>query len=221
MCNDCTCFTAYKKLPMSIDIRLGDKTRVRATHQGTVGLGGIEINALHTSTFRVSLLSIGQLDNAGYTSTFRQGIYTIGAPGAGTIRGCRRGSIYVIDSVSPSECPPAAAYNSEAVARKSANDNPEAVAQKSANEKKRRRQRRSTLRLTPVSSMTPDAMMPDAMVPDATMPNAIMPDATMWHRRLVHLHSAALRTLVNGIRVTHDKRQCDVCVQAKHKQKFI
>ena len=145
MCNDRTSFTAYKKLPTSIDIRLGDKTRVRATHQGTVDLGGIEVNALHTPTFRVYLLSIGQLDDAGYTSTFRQGICTIGAPGAGTIRGCKRGSIYVIDSVSPSECPPAAAYNSEAVARKS------------ANEKKRRRQRRSTLRLTPVSSVQYDA----------------------------------------------------------------
>ena len=122
MCNDRTCFTAYKKLPTRIDIRLGDKTRVRATHQGTVNLGGIEINALHTPTFLVSLLSIGQLDDAGYTSTFCQGICTIGAPGAGTIRERKHGSIYVIESVSSFDCPPAAAYNSEAVARKSANE---------------------------------------------------------------------------------------------------
>ena len=189
MCYNCTCFTAYKKLSTSIDIRLGDKTRVGATHQSTVDLGGIEINALHTPTFRVSLLSIGQLHNAGYTSTFRQGICTIGAPGTATIRGCKRDSIYVIDSVSPSECPTAAAYDSEA------------VAQKSETEKKRRRQRRSTLQPTSVSGT--------------------MPDATMWHRRLAHLHSAALKTLVNGIQVTHDKGQCDVCVRATHKQKFI
>ena len=109
MCNDRTCFTTYKKLPTSIDIRLGDKTRVRATHQGTVHLEGIEINALHTPTFRVSLLSIGQLDDAGYTSTFCQGICTIRAPGAGTIRGRKHSSIYVIESVSSSECPLAAA----------------------------------------------------------------------------------------------------------------
>ena len=177
---------------------------MRATHQGTVDLGGIEINALHTPTFRESLLSIGQLDDAGYTSTFRQGISTIGAPGAGTITGHKRGSIYVIGSFSRSECPPAV-YNSEAAAaaQNSANDNPEAVARKSANEKKRRRQRRSTLQPASESS---------------TMPAS---DATMWHRRLAQLHSAALRTLVNGIRVTHDKGQCDVCAQAKHKQKFI
>ena len=36
MCNDRICFTAYMKLPTSIDIRLGDKTIVRATHHGTV-----------------------------------------------------------------------------------------------------------------------------------------------------------------------------------------
>ena len=112
MCNDRTCFTAYKKLPTSINIRLGDKTIVRATHHGTVNLRGIEITALHTPTFRVSLLSVDQLDDAGYTATFRQGICKIGAPGASTITGCKRGSI---DSVTPPQCSPAAAYNSEAV----------------------------------------------------------------------------------------------------------
>ena len=70
----------------------------------------------------------------------------------------------------------------------------------------------------------PDATIPDAMMLDATMPNATMPNATMpdvmWHRRLAHLHSAALRSLVNSIRVSN-KEQCDVCVQAKHKQRFI
>lgn len=89
---------------------------MRATHHGTVNLRGVKITALYTPTFRVSLLSIGQLDDAGYTATFRQGTCTIGAPGASAITGRKRDSIYVIDglSVSSFEHSPAA-YNSEAV----------------------------------------------------------------------------------------------------------
>ena len=58
--------------------------------------------------------------------------------------------------------------------------------------------------------------MPDAMIPDTTIPDATMPEAVMWHRRLAHLHSAALWSLIDGVRVTHNKEQCDVCVQTKH-----
>ena len=67
-----------------------------------------------------------------------------------------------------------------------------------------------------------DARCDDARCDDAQcdMPNATMPDVMMWHRRLAHLHPVALRSLVNGIRVPN-KEQCDVCVQAKHKQRFI
>ena len=71
------------------------------------------------------------------------------------------------------------------------------------------------------AATVPDATMPNATMPNATMPNATMSDVMMWHRRLAHLHSAALRPLVNGIRVPHNREQCDVCVQAKHKQRFI
>ena len=223
MCNDHTCFTAYKKLPTSIDIRLGDKAIVRVTHHGTVNLRGIKITALYTHTFRVSLLSIGQLDDARYTATFRQGACTIGAPGASTITGRKRGSIYVINGLSifPLEHS-LAAYTSEAAIQKSANL-----------EKRKIKQRRPTA--TMPDAMMPDAMMSDAMIPDTMMPNATMPDVTMpdatmpnvtipdvmiWHRRLAHLHLAELRSLISGIRVPYNKEQCDMCVQAKHKQVY-
>ena len=77
------------------------------------------------------------------------------------------------------------------------------------------------LEATMPNATMPNATMPDATMPDATMPNVTIPDVMMWHRRLAHLHSAALRSLVNGIRVSHNREQCDVCVQAKHKQRFI
>ena len=44
-------------------------------------------------------------------------------------------------------------------------------------------------------------------------------ESRLWHRRLAHLNPAALRSVIDGF--THDGAMCDVCVQAKHKQKFI
>lgn len=41
----------------------------------------------------------------------------------------------------------------------------------------------------------------------------------LWHRRFAHLHPAALPSLIDGF--AHDDTMCDVCVQAKHKQKSI
>jgi len=58
-------------------IKLGDKHQVRAKKKGVVRLGGVDIEAFFVPEFRISLLSVGQLDSHGYTSTFKSGICTI------------------------------------------------------------------------------------------------------------------------------------------------
>ena len=40
----------------------------------------------------------------------------------------------------------------------------------------------------------------------------------LWHHRFTHLHPEALQSLIDGF--TRGDR-CDVCIKAKHKQKFI
>jgi len=58
-------------------IKLGDDHQVQAIRKGVVRLGGVDIEAFFVPEFRISLLSVGQLDSHGYTSTFRSGICSI------------------------------------------------------------------------------------------------------------------------------------------------
>jgi len=55
---------------------LGDKHQVQAKKKGAIRLGEVEIEAFFVPEFRISLLSVGQLDSYRYTSTFKSGIYS-------------------------------------------------------------------------------------------------------------------------------------------------
>jgi len=62
-------------------IELGDDNTVRVTHHGLVdATQGYEIDTLYSRTFRLSLLSINQLDSAGSTATFGDGECSISSP---------------------------------------------------------------------------------------------------------------------------------------------
>src|SRR3978361_899878 len=58
-------------------IKLGDKHQVQAKKKGVVRLGDVEIEAFFVPEFRISLLSVGQLDSYRYTSKFSSGICSI------------------------------------------------------------------------------------------------------------------------------------------------
>ena len=69
-----------KKLRQPIVIELEDDSNVTVSHHGLVNISQeYKVNALYTSTFRLSLLS-NQLDTAGYTSTFARGKCSISSP---------------------------------------------------------------------------------------------------------------------------------------------
>ena len=65
-------FRTYSQLSHTINIRLGDDTIVQATHKGLIQVQNHWIKALHLSTFRYSLLSVGDLDTHGYSTTFEK-----------------------------------------------------------------------------------------------------------------------------------------------------
>ena len=44
-------------------------------------------------------------------------------------------------------------------------------------------------------------------------------ESRIWHRRLAHKNPTAIKYLVKGY--TNDDSMCTVCIQAKHKQRFI
>jgi hypothetical protein len=69
------------KLHQPIVIELEDDNNVTVSHHGLVNISqNYEVNALYTSTFWLSHLSINQLDTAGYTSTFGRGKCSISYP---------------------------------------------------------------------------------------------------------------------------------------------
>ena len=74
MCNDWSYFISFTVLPSPITIKLGDETTVITTFHGFVNIShGFQLHILYTPTFRLTLLSINQLDLAEYTITFRRG----------------------------------------------------------------------------------------------------------------------------------------------------
>jgi len=54
-------------------IKLGDNNTVQANKMGIVRLEGLDIEAFFVPEFRISLLSVSQLDHSGLTATFKSG----------------------------------------------------------------------------------------------------------------------------------------------------
>ena len=66
-------FISYVRLDIPIIIRLGDHTSNKVTNHGNVLVQNQCLNALHTPTFRYSLLSVGEFDRLGYITRFADG----------------------------------------------------------------------------------------------------------------------------------------------------
>jgi hypothetical protein len=97
MCNDRSSFSTFKKLSLPIVIEHGDNNSVIATHYGFVDvIQGYQVEALHTPTFRLSLLSINQLDLGGHTTIFQNGKCSITSPSSCTLAGKLINGIYII-----------------------------------------------------------------------------------------------------------------------------
>jgi len=58
-------------------IKLGDNNTVQATKKGIVRLKGVDIEAFFVPEFRISLLSVSQLDTYRLTTTFRSRVCSI------------------------------------------------------------------------------------------------------------------------------------------------
>ena len=58
-------------------IKLRDNRTVHANKKGIVRLKGVDIEAFFVPEFRISLLSVSQLDTSGLTVTFKSGVCSI------------------------------------------------------------------------------------------------------------------------------------------------
>jgi hypothetical protein len=76
-CNDITEFKRDTITEANMMIKLGDKNEVHARKKGTVQLNGVCIEGFFVPEFRISLLSVSQLDSHGLTAIFKNGICTV------------------------------------------------------------------------------------------------------------------------------------------------
>jgi len=94
-----TTFETWKSsvMEMNMIIKLGDGYQVQTKKKGIVRLGGVDITVFFVSEFRISLLSVGQLDSHGYTTTFRLGICSIANAKAQKVLGANlEESLYIL-----------------------------------------------------------------------------------------------------------------------------
>jgi len=190
VCNHRSCFISFKRLPSPITIKLGDETTVITTFHGFINLSpGLEFNALYTPRFRLSLLSIQQLDLARYTTTIRRGICSIFTDMAPTIIANRTGNLFILPSryALTSETGTTTPMTVQSTAP--------ATDPMIAEQKKRQMDTSSTVELTPASTIT----------------------MWLWHRWPAHLQPAAMQSRIHGFEDFDG--MCDVCLQAKHKQR--
>jgi len=84
---------------MNMIIKLGDDHQIQAKKKGSVHQGGVDIEAFFIPEFRISLLSVGQLDTQGYTMTFRSGICLIAdAKGQKVLRANLEDGLYTLST---------------------------------------------------------------------------------------------------------------------------
>jgi len=76
-CNDYTEFRRDSITGANMIIKLGDKNEVQAKKKGIVQLNGVNIEAFFVPEFRISLLSVSQLDSCGLTAMFKAGVCTV------------------------------------------------------------------------------------------------------------------------------------------------
>ena len=191
MCNDHSSFSTFKKLSLHIVIELGDNNSVTATHYRFIDIiQGYQVEALHTPKFRLSLLSINQLDLGRHTSIFWNGKCSITSLSSCSLAGKLINSIYIIV--------PATALLSSTT----------------ENGKRRKRDSSPTIEPTIESSRAPIAAKTKS-----TRKSLTIAESRIWHRRLAHMNPTDMKSLID--RYTNDDSMCTVCIQAKHRQRFI
>jgi len=199
MCNDRTSFSKFKKQSLPIVIELEDNNSVAATHYGFVDvIQGYQVEALHSPTFRLSCLSINQLDLGGHTTIFQDRKCSMTSPSSCTLARKLINGIYIIV--------------------------PTTILLSLTTENGKRRQRDSSptteLTIEPTIESTIESLgAPIAAKSKFTRKALTISESRFWHRRLAHMNPTAMKSPVKGY--TNDDSMCTVCIQAKHKQKFI
>jgi len=78
---------------------VGNKTYIFATHHGSIRVQDHQIDALHTPSFRYSLLSVAELDFQGYHTKFGNGKCSIQNSNVTAMTGSRNGQLFQVERI--------------------------------------------------------------------------------------------------------------------------
>jgi len=92
-------FTTYECLPNPIRIQLGNKTCVFTTYHSSVRVQDHQIDALHTPSFRYSLLSVAELDSQGYHTKLGNGKYSIQNSNVTVMTRSQNGQLFQVEPI--------------------------------------------------------------------------------------------------------------------------
>jgi len=251
MCNDRSRFSPFKKLSLPIIIKLGNKNSVTTTYYVFVDvIQSYQVKALHTPTFRLSLLWIKQLNCGGHTSIFRHRKCSITSPFSCTLTGKISNGIYIV-------FPATALLSSTSKnGRNRMRDSslPRVLTTEPTIEPTIKTTIKPTMKPTIKSTIKPtikptikstikptlkptfkhtieptieptiestieSSRPPITAKTKSTRDSLTIPESNLWHRPLAYINLTAMTSLIDGY--THDDSQCAVCIQAKHKQRFI
>ena len=216
MCNNQQAFRLGSLRPATHTISLGDRTVVSAAGKGVISVKGVTIEALFVPAFRVSLLSVSELDKLGWTTTFSNGLCSVlDSQGAALLH------IRVIDGLYKFDVGEAAALattRSMASANLGRPAHGTVPSMRLLNNKPAGAKPESQSLVQPLAANRHVDQMPAHCLPPvhrAKLDNSF----TMWHRRLAHLHCDAMPKALRGM-PSYGPRPaiCDVCIRSKLRQ---
>ena len=212
-------YLTYRHLPYPIDIKFGDDTCVRTTHYGELSNHKHRIAALHTPTFRYSLLSVTEFNDQRYIVTFGNKCLITDGKRNMVVSGTKNGRLLQVDNdlvalLSSHELAPAALHGQSGT-----HDLPPATQTNAS----------GVHELAPAAHvLAPGAhhgesgahdLAPAAQPGQSSSQKKLsFQDSQLWRRCLAHSNHTAMESLVGGY--TND-RICETCVLTKHERKII
>jgi hypothetical protein len=203
MCHDIRSFDSASIIPVNYVIKLGDDTRLKIKRAGTAFINNIPLFCLFVPQFRLSLISVSQLDTDGYKSVFVDGTCTVTDPDGHTfIKAKIHQGLYIPYSIAEANISTRSGLHTDPKPLTPARGDPDPS---------------NNL----VASTKPSTADPTKL---STRSDSIQ----IWHRRLAHLNPTDLKHLLLSSTIrfptdarSHDASKCKVCIEGKHTQKFV
>jgi hypothetical protein len=161
-----------------------------------MSLSELSIEAYLVPQFRISLLSVSQLAKKGYQTNFTEDICDISKNDKLVLRAREAGGLYRID------LQPRVLVTTRSMARRPPIDDPP---------------------VPQVLSPPSEPQNVSSANPNESRRAGKSNSLELWHRRLAHLNSMAMRKLLGTTAQNsddHNSASCNVCIQAKHQQRF-